>query len=226
MVEQATVLIISDDPELARLITSRWQSERQVPTFTLMGGDLCASLPCDSFDLAILGGLQSRPVDSVLAAVECTGKPFVVLAENTLGASALRAQSPRALVLQRSEGWLDACVLLGASTLRRVEALRRAEAAEHTAAAAEHHAALGRYILEVRHNLNNALTSVLGNSELLLLDADEMPAGRRTQLETIRNMAMRVHEILARFSSLDAELRFVDQHKQNEKGHAHVAMAD
>jgi signal transduction histidine kinase len=75
----------------------------------------------------------------------------------------------------------------------------------------EREASLGRYMLEVRHNLNNALTSVLGNSDLILLDSDQLPASLRSQVETIRNMGMRMNEIMHRFSSLQKEMQLMEQ---------------
>ena len=33
----ASVLILSDDPEFARAVLARWQSEKKVPAFTVMG---------------------------------------------------------------------------------------------------------------------------------------------------------------------------------------------
>ena len=50
-------------------------------------------------------------------------------------------------------------------------------------AALERQATLGRYVLEMRHNLNNALTSLLGNSELLLLEPGALSAEARPQVE-------------------------------------------
>jgi signal transduction histidine kinase len=61
-------------------------------------------------------------------------------------------------------------------------------------------------MLDMRHNLNNALTSILGNSELLLLDGDGLTEPVRLQIDTVRNMAVRIHEVLQRFSSLEKEL--------------------
>ena len=80
----------------------------------------------------------------------------------------------------------------------------------------EQQAALGRYMLEVRHTLNNSLTSVLGNSELLLLEPGSLSAGARSQIETVRNMAVRMHEILRRFSSIEKELNAVEKQAENE----------
>ena len=56
----------------------------------------------------------------------------------------------------------------------------------------EHFAALGRFICEARHGLANALTSVLGNSELLLLDSKGSCSEVRRQLETIHAMSLRI----------------------------------
>ncbi len=77
----------------------------------------------------------------------------------------------------------------------------------------EREAALGRYMLEMRHGLNNALTSVLGNSELLLLEPGDLPPTMISQLGTIRNMALRIHETVQRFSSLEKELTFVERYQ-------------
>jgi signal transduction histidine kinase len=93
--------------------------------------------------------------------------------------------------------------------------LARALRAEEANVLLKRQATLGRYILEMRHSLNNALTSVLGNSELLLLDSETISAGARSQIETVRNMALRMHEILQRFSSLEKELTVIE--RQTEK---------
>ena len=88
--------------------------------------------------------------------------------------------------------------------------------AEQSIKTLERQATLGRYMLDVRHTLNNALTSVLGNSELLLLEPESLPAAERSQIETIRNMALRMHEILQRFSSIEKELNAVEQQAEND----------
>ena len=87
----------------------------------------------------------------------------------------------------------------------------------------EREASLGRYMLEVRHNLNNALTSVLGNSDLILLDPEQLPASLRSQVETIRNMGMRMNEIMQRFSSLQKEMQLIQQHGADKIARATAA---
>jgi hypothetical protein len=71
-------------------------------------------------------------------------------------------------------------------------------------------------MLDSRHGFNNALTSVLGNAELLMLSIERVPQDMREQVETIHAMALKLYEMMQRFSSLESEMRF------EEKGTAQV----
>ena len=51
----------------------------------------------------------------------------------------------------------------------------------------------------------------------MLLEPGAFSAGVRSQIDTIRNMALRMHEILQRFSSLEKELTFVEQQEVKEQ---------
>jgi len=57
---------------------------------------------------------------------------------------------------------------------------------------------------------------MLGNSELLLLEPGLLSAEARSQIETIRHMALRMHEVLRRFSSLEKELMVLNQEKRRK----------
>ena len=76
--------------------------------------------------------------------------------------------------------------------------------------AAEAEATLGRYMIEMRHSVNNALTSVLGNAELVAHEPG-LPATVQSQASTIRNMALRLNEVFRRFSSIEKELTVAAQ---------------
>jgi light-regulated signal transduction histidine kinase (bacteriophytochrome) len=120
----------------------------------------------------------------------------------------MQARRPsRALTLPARDGWLDALLLLAGEVLKRQDAVARARRAEQAAEMARTHATMGRYMIEMRHAFNNALTSVLGNSELLLLEPGALSAEVREQIATIHSMSMRMNEILQRFSSMEAEMR-------------------
>lgn len=213
--EQATVLIISDDAEFSRSVTSFWQTQPETPAFTLMSGDLCRSLDADQFDLAVVGAVEPKFLVSVLQALELTGQPVLLITERE--AFAVREAQPGVVVIRQHEGWMESLALVARVALQHQQALTRAHRAEISNAALQRQAALGRYMLEMRHSLNNALTSVLGNSELLLLDPGCLPANAGSQIETIRNMSLRMHEILQRFSSLEKELNVLEKQAEQDK---------
>jgi len=210
-VDQPTVLIISDDPEFSRVITSRWQAERTVPAFTLMSSDVCLGFDPDNFQLAIAGRVRPRALSVVLEAMDAAGKRVLFLAEDGRTAQSVRDRWPGILVLKQEEKWLDMLIPLAGEAVHRAIAEARATRVEQSNALLERQATLGRYMLEMRHTFNNTLTALLGNSELLLLEPGSLSAAARSQIETIRNMALRMHEILQRFSSLEKELTVVER---------------
>ena len=214
--DQPTVLIISDDPEFSGAITGRWQSERSTPAFTLMKGDLCQGMDPDTFAVAIVGAVRAGGLAAALRALEPAGQPVLLVSEDSRTARDVREAHPRIMVLRQHEGWLDSLVLIVTESLRRSEMMDRLKRAERAGAHLQHQATLGTYMLEMRHSLNNALTSVLGNSELLLLDPEPLSAAARSQIETIRNMSLRMHEVMQRFSSLEKELKVVERQSAGE----------
>ena len=88
--------------------------------------------------------------------------------------------------------------------MRRRQAESSAQEAERSCAAAQAEATLGRYMVEMRTNVNNALTTVLGNAELLVHEPG-LSATVVAQADALRNMALRLHEIFQRFSSLEKD---------------------
>ncbi len=222
--EQFTVLVISDDAEFSGAITGRWQAERSTPAFTLMKGDLCQGLDPETFAVAVVGAVRPNGLPAVLRALEIAGTPVVLVCEENQNTRDLREAHPRLRVLRKHEGWLDALLLLVSEILRRCEAVERLHRAEKAGALLQQQASLGEYMLQMRHSLNNALTSVLGNSELLMLESGPFSAAARSQIETIRNMSLRMHEVMQRFSSLEKELKVAERQAAGQgKTRAQVA---
>jgi signal transduction histidine kinase len=114
------------------------------------------------------------------------------------------------------EDWAQTLLLVAGESLKRAEALRMARQAERLAAKNENDATLGRYMLEMKHSVNNALTSVLGNAELLLLEPGQLSSQSLAQIKTIHSMALRINEIVQRFSSLAGEMREAENASQAE----------
>jgi signal transduction histidine kinase len=216
--EQPTVMIVADDPECARSIVARWQLERLLPAFTVMSSDVGRSARTGKWDLAVVSGAAGPALGrgTLLEELQAEAAPVIYVAPDTKAAQAVRDRLPGVVVLAHHEGWLESLVLVGIEALRRADAMKRALRAEQLAAQLQQWATLGRYMLEVRHGLNNALTSVLGNSELLLLEPGALPAAARDQIDTIRQMSLRMHEIIHRFSSLEAEMKFAEKYPGRE----------
>lgn len=223
--ETPTVLIISDDPDFSRRVTARWQMERTVPTFTLLSGELWPRFAADIFDVAIVGDLRRDLLSVVLEPLHSTGQPVYCVTRDAATAQLVRERWPRVSLLRPSDHWLEILVLAASEAVHRSRAESRARLAELSCATLERQATLGRYMLEMRHNLNNALTSVLGNSDLLLLEPGSLSAQTRAQIETIRNMTLRIHEIMQRFSSLEKEMNVVAQQSIRETPKSYAAMA-
>jgi signal transduction histidine kinase len=217
--DQPTVLIISDDAEFSHAITGRWKFEPSVPAFTLMSGDLCPGLNSEGFEVAIVGGLAPSALPPVMKALETCGKPVLFIREADERAPRATGAKSSLLTLAKDGTWLDAVVMILGESLISAQAASKIQQLERTNATLSRDAALGRYILDMRHSFNNALTSVLGNSELLLLEPETLAPldpGVRSQIDTMRNMSLRMHEIMQRFSSLEKELNLAGQHEANE----------
>lgn len=203
----SSIVIISDDPEFARTLARRWQAERHVPEITVVTSDVWHPGSGPQCDLVIVGPVRSRDRSAVLRAASIAADaPVVTLSDQDKQLTSLASQFANLIVVPQHDGWAATLILLATEVLRRVDAVSRAQRAERFALAAQRHAALGRYMLEMRPSVNNALTSVLGNADLLLVEPDDVSAERREQLRAIHTMALRLNEIIQRFSSLAAEM--------------------
>ncbi|MFI5114383.1 MAG: hypothetical protein ACHP7J_04485 [Terriglobales bacterium] len=215
----STVLILSSDPAFARKVTGNWPAASAVPEFIALKEDLCHELRCDVFDLAIADAPAGAKRDNLTAVLASIGKPAILIGFNppdtgaALNGCGMEGQLmflPRELAT-----WAAVAGLLGREILRRGQAELRALEAERLRTAAEAEATLGRYMVEMRHNVGNVLTSVLGNAELILLEPG-LPATVLAKADTIRNMALRLHEIFQRFSSIEKELCAVARESDKE----------
>jgi len=206
-VERPIIAIISDDAAFVGAITNRWLVEHEVPSFVVLGSASSDYRSAQGFDLAVVGGVTVEAVRMVIDRLKPTGKPVILV-------SPFNGHSPRGanvVVLPEVAGWPNLLLTIAYQILQRERAGYELDKLQALNSELQRHASLGRYMLEVRHNLNNALTSVLGNSDLILLDAPELSPAMRAQVETIRNMVMRMNEIMQRFSSLQKEMELMDQ---------------
>jgi signal transduction histidine kinase len=210
---QPNILVISDDAAFSKEVTSRWRSEANQPAFTLLGSDRQLRFTKDAFDMAVVGGVIGPHLIEVLMLLSGMDKPVLAIVDDPLTCATIRPQFPQCIAFHRVEGWGDVLVAVGSQVLMRMNAEARMRRAESDRETLDREAALGRYVLDMRHPLNNALTSILGNAELLLLEQANLSAPMLGQLDTIRSMSLRIHEALQRFSSLEKEMNFSEGQK-------------
>ena len=217
----SSVLIVSDDTEFARTVAARWQAERRVPEITLTTSDVWQSSAAEGYNLVIVGPVRDNKISAILSALNAIPTAATIYvsteAKNVLR---LAAEHPHVLIIAREDGWIGTLILLAGEALRRAAATTRAQRAERVSAEAQRNAVLGRYMLDMRPSVNNALTSVLGNADLLLLEPGQIHPDAREQIRTIHTMALRLHEIMQRFSSVAAEMRAGEKESQAETSDA------
>lgn len=206
-VERATIVIISDDGAFSGAVTSRWTNAKNVPTFKFVSSECASDDGAGEFDLAVIGRVDAQALGTLLSRLEPAHRPVILV-------SALNGHTPRyrgVCVVPEGPDWAEMVFILAQEIFERQRVLADLEKLQDTNSELQHQACLGHFMLEARHNLNNALTSILGNSDLILLDSAELSPRLRAQVETIRNMAMRMNEIMQRFSSLQKEMQLVEQ---------------
>jgi signal transduction histidine kinase len=210
------VIILTDETEFARLLTAGWQAERQAPRVTVLTSDLWQEQEAPARDLVVVGPVREGVLTSVLRAVDPSTAVILCVPTDSKELAQLRTKYPRLIHVPLREDWAQTLLLVAGESLRRVEALLLARQAERTAAKNENHATLGRYMLDMKHSVNNALTSMLGNAELLLLEPGQLSSQSLAQIKTIHSMALRINEIMQRFSSLASEMREAENTSQAE----------
>lgn len=211
----ASVVILTDETEFARLLTACWQAERQAPAVTVLTSDLWQQ-NAPSRDLVVLGPVHDGKLTNVLRSLDPSTAVILCVPADSKEFGPLRAKYPRLVHVPLREDWAQTLLLVAGESLRRVEAMRLARQAERAAAKNENHATLGRYILEMNHSVNNALTSMLGNAELLLLEPGQLSSQSLAQIKTIHSMALRINEVMQRFSSLASEMQEAENASQAE----------
>jgi len=210
MSQPQNAVIISDSADFARTLMGRWQAEREVPAFTLLSAEFWDHARAVSGDVAIVAPLPRARLEPVLRSLAASGTAAVCASDDPGILAWARSLHSSALVIPQQDVWADALVQLGAEILARVAAQERAREAERLALESQHFATLGRYVVEMRHAFNNAMTSLLGNAELLLMEPGAFSARVREQLKIIRAMALRMHQMMQRFSLLEAEMQIAE----------------
>ena len=210
------VLIVADEPEFGRQLTARWQTEPRVPALTQVSSDLWNPANASGYDLVILGPLAAHRRAGILQSFGPAQVGALCAVEDEREAAEAQRIYPGCAIAVREGDWTSVVVLLASQMVRSIAAQRRADAAENVARVLQRRAALGRYMLEMRPDMNDALTSAMGHGDLLLADSAGLSADALDHARTVHRMVLRLNEMIQRFSSLASELELVEKSSQGE----------
>jgi signal transduction histidine kinase len=213
---RSSILITSDDPEFARTVTASWQASRSMPEITVATSDIWTPSVEGGYSVVIVGPVSNARLERILSCFDTLRSVAVVcVVDDEKNCLRLQSAHPNMVFIPRQDGWRSSLIAISTEAMRRVDAVVRAQRAERIALDNQNYAALGRYMLDMRSSVNDALTSVLGNADLLLEPGQPVPESRE-QIKTIHAMALRLNEIMQRFSSMASEIRLGEKESQDE----------
>jgi hypothetical protein len=208
------VLVVSDDVEFIREFVSRWEMEQGAPPITVVSTEMWKQASLIGYALIIVGFLRQNSPLPLTPNFHCDTTVCVVGEPEKL--SSIRNAHPEWLTFSEQPGWPDTLLSFAKEVLRRVAAEKQAREAELICSSQQRLATVGQSLLTARPGMVNALTSLLGNADLLLLSDESLSAGGFEQIRTMHKMALRLNEILQRLSSLANEMELNESESQRE----------
>jgi hypothetical protein len=205
----AQILIVSDDSEFVRSLVSRWRMEKDPPAITAVSTGVIRHASSSGYELIVVGPL--RDCSALPEGPTLDPDSVVCAVGDDESLKLVRAVRSTWLLLPECPGWTKILFSLAGEVLRRTAAETRAREAETTNLSQKRFGVLGKSLLEARPGMVNALTSLLGNADLILLSEEPLPDHCRENVRTIRNMALRLNEIVQRLSSIENEMELSER---------------
>lgn len=213
------VLVVSDDVEFIREFVSRWEMEHDAPPITVVSTVMWKQASLIGYALIIVGFLRQNSLSAPAQDFQCDTTVCVVGESEKL--SSVRTAHPEWLTFSEQPGWPDTLLSFAKEVLRRVAAEKQARETELICLAQQRLATVGQSLLAARPGMVNALTSLLGNADLLLLSDEPLSVSGMEQIRTMNKMALRLNEILQRLSSLANEMELCESESQRETSEIH-----
>jgi signal transduction histidine kinase len=205
-----TALLITDDSDFRRNVVELWSIDGKPPLVVCVPSEQSPGGEVAWCDAVILGPVRPENLATALLAT-ASGPPAVAFLPWGVSLPQVQAANPNILPLHSSDDAVELAVLIGNALLRRTAIERQLRQEQSEVRDSRRNAALGRFMIESRHSFNNALTTVLGTAELLLLlDASRLDDEQREQVRTVHAMAMRLYQMIVRFSALEAEMKLAE----------------
>jgi hypothetical protein len=203
------ILIVSDDSEFVRSLVSRWRMEKDSPVITAVSSGVSRQASSSGYEIIVVGPLRECTALPAGPAVHPDSVVCVVGDEKSL--ELVRAVHSDWFLLPECPGWTRILFSLAGEVLRRTAAETRARESEITNLSQKRFGILGKSLLEARPGMVNALTSLLGHADLILLSEEPLPDNCRENVRTIHTMALRLNEIVQRLSSIENEMELSER---------------
>ena len=205
-----SVLLITDDVEFRSKAVELWQADVTPPVVICVPSDLTPGGEIAWCDAVIVGPVSPENLATALLAAASAPSAVAFLPWG-ISLQAVQLANPNILPLHCSDDAAELAVMVGNALLRRTAVERQLTQERWAVRDSRRHAALGQFMIETRHSFNNALTTVLGTAELLLLlDSSKLEPEQREQVRTVHAMAMRLYQMIVRFSALEAEMKLAE----------------
>jgi DNA-binding response OmpR family regulator len=199
------ILLVDDDPDIARLVQHILSSNGLGPAILVTTGREALSavseadivlldqqLP-DTSGLDVLDAIKSRPAPPAVVLITAHGN-------ESLAAAALRRGADDYLAKDSALSDLLPQIV---ERVRRNRELRKAlAAAEQDLVRAERLAAIGEMTVTLHHEINNPLMAALAEVELMLSQPDSTPNQVRQGLGEVRIALQRIRDIVQRIGKL------------------------
>ena len=214
---EQTILLVSDDAALCAAARRQFEtSERGLRVAEVRTVDAARRIVADAAPTVILleetsatpesdGPFAKMPrLNSVVSALALHAPVVVIGAPDQESEVASLVAAGAADFVERAGGCLPVALEMVGRRLRQAQHL--AEVGDDSRRLAADGALNGEGFGELlRHEMNNPLTGILGNAELLLAevrrkDDGHLPHGGQQRLETIAALAVRLREIVRRLS--------------------------
>ena len=203
------ILVVSNDSKFVKTLTARGREERDSPAITAVSAEVSRQASPTGYELVVVGPLRAG---SALHTSLTPAQDSVVCVVGEMESlKKIRAQQGDWLLLPEYPGWTKIIFSLAKEASRRRAAETRAREAELSNLSEKRFGVLGKSLLEARPGMINALTSLLGNADLILLSDEEIPVDCREHVRTIHRMALRLNEVVQRFTSLENELELSER---------------
>jgi hypothetical protein len=203
------ILIVSDDSEFVRTLAGRWRMEKDSPTITAVSQSVSRQGNSSGYEIMVVGPLRACTALPAGPTVHPDSVVCAVGDEQSL--KVVRAAHSDWLLLPECAGWTKILISLAGEVLRRTAAETRAREAEILNLSQKRFGTLGKSLLEARPGMVNALTSLLGNADLILLSNEPLPDECRENVRIIHTMALRLNEIVQRLSSIENEMELSER---------------